>query len=118
MMATISGTFQAVHAEDGWLFAAFGGSAVGIKPLRGYSSPAQALPGSANSVSIYNLLTILTASPLQPQHELICAVYAGDSSRTTHIPAIERADWDSDGSFVAQINGQVISVPPVQSSDT
>ncbi|MEO8396770.1 MAG: hypothetical protein ABI700_27500, partial [Chloroflexota bacterium] len=67
-------------------------------------------------VSIYNLLTMLTASPLKPQHELICAVYAGESSKIAQSPSIERADWEGDGTFVAQVDGQVISVQPVESS--
>ena len=108
-----SGTFQAVHVENGWLFAEIGGQAVGIKPLRGYSSEAQAVPGSPNSVSIYNLLTILTAVPLKPQHDLICALYAGDSANTAQLPAIEQADWDSEGRFVARVAGQTFVVPPL-----
>ncbi|MBI1258386.1 MAG: DUF2264 domain-containing protein [Chloroflexi bacterium] len=113
-----SGTFQSVRAENGWLFAEIGGQAVGIKPLRGYSSAARALSGSPNSVSLFNVLTVLTAAPLKPQHELICAVYAGDSAKTAQIPTIEQADWDSQGQFVARVAGQTFVVPPLASSRT
>ena len=108
-----SGTYPEVRAEDGWLFAAIGDNAVGIKPLQGYSGAAQAVPGSPNSVYVYSLVAVLSAVPLKPQHDLICLVYAGELPEP--FPKIEQAGWEADGRFVAQVNGETISVPELSS---
>jgi len=100
-----------IRAENSWLFVELNDSAVGIKPLQGYSAAAQALSGSANSVYAHNLLAVLTAAPLKQQHDLICLVYAGGAPATEQIPKVERAGWEADGRFVAQVNGELISVP-------
>ncbi|MEO8607930.1 MAG: DUF2264 domain-containing protein [Chloroflexota bacterium] len=107
-----AGATPVIRSENGWIFIEWEPNAVGIKPLAGYTVLAQAVPGSPNSVYGFNLLATLTMPQLNPQHELICAVYAGNLPNTAHIPAIEKAGWEADGRFVAHVNGEIIAVPP------
>ncbi len=106
-----SGTSPAARRENGWLLTSIGDSTVGIKPLLGYTGEAQSVAGSPNSVYVYNLLDVLTAAPLQPEHNLICLVYAGEMP--AEFPTVDRAEWEPDGSLVAQFNGETITVPPL-----
>jgi hypothetical protein len=108
-----AGAVPVTYSEHGWQFIQFGNSAVGVLPIQGYSSAAQVGAGSPNSVYGHNLLAVLTASALQPHHDLICAMYAGSPPDTTQLPMIEQAGWASDGRFIAQVNGNTISVPPL-----
>jgi hypothetical protein len=108
-----AGAVPQVRSESGWLLISFADNAVGIMPLQGYSSAAEARTGSPNSVYGYNLLAILNASPLEQQHDLICAVYAGALPEVAQLPLVEQAGWETDGRFVAQVSGEVISVPPL-----
>lgn len=107
-----AGAVPVTHSENGWQFIEFGNSAVGILPIQGY--PSQMVAGSPNSVYGHNLLTVLTVTELKPQHDLICAVYAGGSTDAALLPTVEQAGWDSDGQFVAHVNGNIMSVPPLQ----
>ena len=109
-----AGAVPTLWREGDWLFAGFAQNAVGICPLQGYSSAAQVRPGSPNSVYGYNLIAVLSTAPLNRQHDLICAVYAGDIPIVTQIPAIENAGWEADGRFVAKVNGERISIPPLR----
>jgi len=109
-----AGAVPVTRSENGWQFIAFGNSAVGLLPIQGYPSAAQVVAGSPNSVYGHNLLAVLKASALQPQHDLICAVYAGDFPDAVQLPTIEQAGWEADGRFVAQVNGSILSVPPLQ----
>ncbi|HEX2905433.1 MAG TPA: DUF2264 domain-containing protein [Phototrophicaceae bacterium] len=108
-----AGVVPAIQAEAGWLFIEGLGNRVGICPLRGYSAAAQVVSGSPNSVYGFNLLTVLTAAPLPPQHDLVCAVYAGDVSGATPLPLIGQTHWTPDGRFVAQVAEKIIEVPPL-----
>lgn len=108
-----AGAVPTLRSEDGWLWIAYDTNAVGIKPLQGYIS-SQIVPGSPNSVYGFNLLATLSASPLSREHNLICVVYAGGAANTSQLPNIESAGWEADGHFVATINGETISVPPLQ----
>jgi hypothetical protein len=106
-----AGAVPTIHAQDDWSFATFGENAVGIRAVQGYSSAAQVVAGSPNSVYGYNLLAVLTAAPLNEHHELICAVYAGGATNNAPFMQLEQAGWDANGQFVAHVNDKVISVP-------
>jgi hypothetical protein len=106
-----AGAVPVIRSENGWLLMESAGNSVGIKPIQGYTAAAQIVTGSPNSVYGHNLLAILNASPLKQQHELICVVYAGGLPDHNSLPNIEQAGWNLDGQFVAQVNGETISVP-------
>jgi hypothetical protein len=108
-----AGAVPVIRAENGWAFAEFAGNGVGIRPLAGDSAVPQIAAGSPNSVYGYNLLAVLTTSPLNLHHELICLVYAGTPSDAASHPPIEQVGWESDGHFVAHVNGKIVSVPPL-----
>ncbi len=104
-----AGFIPALDVKNGGLFAYAAGSEIGLRPLRGYSSAPQARSGSANLVYGASLIGVLSAAPLKPQHDLICAVYTDDTTP----PLIEQADWQADGTFVVHLNGSRIAVPPL-----
>ena len=104
-----AGFVPALDAKNDGLFAYAAGREIGLRPLRGYSSASQARSGSANLVYGASLIGMLSATPLKPQHDLICAVYADDVTQ----PLIEQADWQADGTFVVHLNGSRIEVPPL-----
>ncbi len=108
-----AGAVPVIASEDGWLYIQFAESAVGIMPLRGYTSAARAVSGSPNSAYGHNLLAVLNASPLSQQHELICVVYAGEQPGSAPLPKIDHARWEADGSFVVHVDDTAISVPPL-----
>lgn len=108
-----SGAIPRIYCVNDWWFAEFANNAVGILPIQGYPIEAEVVAGSPNSVYGHNLLAVLTVPELQPQHDLICAVYAGGPPANAQIPHIEQAGWEADGRFVAQVNGTTISVPPL-----
>lgn len=108
-----AGATPQLRLADGWLWISFGADTVGINPLQGYSSIPQAVAGSPNSVYGYNLLAVLKATPLQQQHDLVCVAYAGSSANVSALPTVELAAWEIDGSFVAEIGGHVVTVPPL-----
>ncbi|HVU11126.1 MAG TPA: hypothetical protein VHD90_07595, partial [Phototrophicaceae bacterium] len=105
------GTHPSILPEDGWLFVQMAGGAVGIKPLQGYVNAPQIISGSPNIVYLYNHVATLTTPPLNPQHDLICAVYSGDTVDPAALPQITQVGWEADGSFVAQINDETFTVP-------
>lgn len=107
-----AGAVPILRFADGWQWIEDGNQAVGLRAIRGYSTAPRAVAGSPNSVYGFNLLAVLTVAPLKPNDELICAVYAGSVSNPADLPIIEGAGWEADGSFVARVNGQGISVPP------
>ena len=106
-----AGAVPTITPENDWVFMEFAGNAVGMRPLRGYSTAAKAVAGSPNSVYGYNLLAVLTASPLKSEHELICVVYAGGLVNTEALPNIEQAGWDAEGQFVVHVNDESILIP-------
>lgn len=108
-----AGGVPTIAANNGWSFVSFWNHAIGMRPIQGYTSAVQIVPGSPNSVYGHNLLGVLNASPLRAQHDLICAVYAGGIPDSAQLPAIEQTQWESDGRFIANINGQMIEVPPL-----
>ncbi len=108
-----AGAVPSLRFADGWQWIEFAGQAVGLRAVRGYSSEPRAVPGSPNSVYGFNLLAVLTAAPLEAQHELVCAVYAGGTPDLAQLPTIEQAEWDAGGQFIVQVNGQTITVPPL-----
>ncbi|MEO8397832.1 MAG: hypothetical protein ABI700_32870, partial [Chloroflexota bacterium] len=105
------GSHPHIRGGAGWQFVDMAGGAVGIKPIEGYSAVPQVISGSPNIVYMHNHLVTLTTAPLKQQQDLICAVYSGDADNTEKLPKIEQASWEADGSFVAQIDGETISVP-------
>jgi len=44
---------------------------------------------------------------------LVCVAYACSSANVGQAPSVELAAWEIDGSFVAEIGGQLITVPPL-----
>ncbi|MCC6803920.1 MAG: DUF2264 domain-containing protein, partial [Anaerolineae bacterium] len=110
-----AGAVPVIRTGGDWLLLSFAENAVGIRPITGYSSAPQAVAGSANSVYGHNLIAVLSAAPLEPSHDLICAVYAGGAPDPARLPVIEQAGWEPDGRFVARVDGAQIAVPPLPS---
>ncbi len=108
-----AGAIPVIRLENGGLFLRVGGREVGLRPLQGYSSTPQPREGSGNLVYGANLIGVLSAA-LQPQHDLICAVYEGDTDDPTPPPLIEQPGWKQDGTFVAHLNGTRVEVPPLK----
>jgi len=109
------GPVPATRVEDGWLFVESGNS-VGIKALRGYSGTPRVRFEQSNIVYAKSSLAVLTTESLKQRQELICLVYAGYPPDLGRLPKIERAEWLRDGRFIAQVNGEIVVVPPIASS--
>lgn len=110
-----AGAAPNLSTDQAWLMIEIEGSHVGICPLDGYSSSAQSLPGSPNSVHAENFLALLKAAPLNQVHDLICLAYAGDTGDSQARPSIGDARWEPDGRFVVQVDGRTVEVPPLES---
>jgi hypothetical protein len=113
-----AGAVPAIRAAGGWAFAEYASNAVGIYPIIGYTSAPRVVSGSPNSVYGHNLLAVLSASRLEQVHDLVCLVYAGaplpDAPlQAAMFPQIDGAGWNVDGTFVVQVDGIPISVPPL-----
>jgi hypothetical protein len=104
----------------GWEAAFLANRAVAIARLRGYNGQrrAAAWRGRADLNSVYGryVLPLLTASDLQPEHELVCLVYIGaaqgDPAGLTS--QVAQAAWLADGSFrLCWADGTIVEVPPL-----
>lgn len=107
-----AGAVPSIRREGDWLFIEAAGSGVGIRPLRGYASAAQGVPGSPNAVYGFNLLAVLTSANIGQTHDLVCLVYAGGASPdVTSFSDVTDIRWESDNRLVVSVNGDTIEVP-------
>jgi hypothetical protein len=107
------GAVPSTRFEDGWSFVESGNMSVGIKPLRGYSHPTQIISGRSNIVYANSRVAVLISSPMNRRHKLTCLIYAGRPATVAQLPQVERAEWKRNGWFVAEVNGEIILVPPI-----
>ncbi len=109
-----AGAAPALRIDGDWAFAEYREDTVGIRAVSGYGAPPQVIPGSPNSVYGFNLVAALHTPALKPTHELVCLVYAGGYPHAAQLPRVEGAGWDADGQFTVQVNGEVLTVPPLE----
>lgn len=94
-----------------WQFIGDGRKVVGIRPLHGYSEPAYAVPGGANSVYGHNLVAALRTPLVGHTHKLVCAAYDGTFSGLANTPVIYDFRWEPDGTFILRVDTEECSVP-------
>ena len=132
-----AGMLPRFRTSGPWLLLSYSGNYVGLRAVRGYSAAPRSVTSGSNSVygqhvvtvlratlgsvtgaasagaATQNLGVVLTPAPASRQHELICAVYAGNGFEEERLPGIEQMDWDFAGRFGIRVNGAILVIPPL-----